>query len=262
MTTPKQHFTSYADYLQLDALLQAQQPLSEHPDEMHFIIIHQIHELWFRLALGFLERTRAALQNNDPAEGVRLLNQVTEVFESARATSQHLHSLPPIAFHRFRKLLAPGSGLQSYQFREIEFLAGLRDERHINWTKRQIAKDSEWEQVVKRLEEPSLADAFHRLLSHHNVPDIATIYAKPAAHPQLYALCEALSIFDQRVVDWRLTHIQLVERTIGTGTVGTGGTMHDYLRATLDRRFFPELWEARNVLSQRVDEGRVDLPGE
>ncbi|MGF1503692.1 MAG: tryptophan 2,3-dioxygenase family protein [Anaerolineae bacterium] len=252
--TDQTTFSSYADYLSLDDLLNAQNPLSKHPDELHFILIHQIHELWFKLVLHHLERAREAVQTSDIPEAVRLIGQVSEAFEGLEVTARHLHSLPPMAFHRFRKLLAPGSGLQSYQFREIEFLAGLRDPRHISWTQRQLAKDSEWEHVISRLEEPSLAEAFDDLLARQDAADIATIYANPQQYPMLYLLCDALSIFDQRVLDWRQTHIQLVERTIGTGTVGTGGTMHDYLRATLDRRFFPALWDARNTLSARVDQ--------
>src|SRR4051794_14240543 len=112
LSQPK--FTDYADYLQLDILLSAQKPLSDHPDEMHFIVVHQVHELWFKLTIGHLERARDALQADNIIEAIRLIDQVGTVFTSLRYTAEHLHSLPPASFHVFRMLLAPGSGMQSY----------------------------------------------------------------------------------------------------------------------------------------------------
>lgn len=248
---------NYAEYLLLDDLLKAQLPLSDHPDELHFIIIHQVHELWFKLAIHYLERVRDAMADDNVLEATRLVMQVNGMFENAEQTTKHLHTLPPMAFHRFRSLLAPGSGLQSYQFREIEFLCGLRDERHINWVERVLPTNREYESVWQRLQEPSIAEAFYALLARRSVPDVAAAYAAPEQYPAEYQLCDALSVLDQRIIDWRFAHIQLVERTIGTSVAGTGGTMHDYLRSTLDRRLFPDLWEARNVLSARVNDGSV-----
>ncbi len=243
--------TNYADYLNLPSLLNSQQPLSEHPDELHFIIVHQVHELWFKLALHHLERARTAIQDDLLIEATRLVNQVVAIFVIARQTAEHLHTLPPMAFHRFRELLAPGSGMQSFQFREIEFLVGLRDEQHVNWTKRQLAKADHWEQVLARLSEPSFTDIFQELLKTREIPDVASIYEFPEKYPDVYLLAEALSELDHRVMAWRHSHIQLVERTIGSGVKGTGGTTHDYLLATLKKPFFPDLWEARNVLTRR-----------
>lgn len=243
--------TNYADYLHLPSLLASQQPLSEHPDELHFIIVHQVHELWFKLALHHLERARNAMQDDLLIEATRLINQVVTIFVIARQTAEHLHTLPPMAFHRFRELLAPGSGMQSFQFREIEFLVGLRDEQHVNWTKRQLAKADHWEQVLARLAEPSFTQIFQELLTARNIPDTASIYEFPEKYPDVHLLAEALSELDHRVMAWRHSHIQLVERTIGSGVKGTGGTTHDYLLATLKKPFFPDLWEARNVLTRR-----------
>ena len=252
----EKRMTNYTDYLHLEALLEAQQPLSDHPDELHFILIHQIHELWFKLALHHLERACTAMQQDEILEAVRLIGQVSAIFENARHTAEHLHTLPPMAFHQFRQLLAPGSGLQSYQFREIEFLAGLRDKRHVEWVRRQLAKDSHWETVHRRLDEPSIHDVFIELLTRHQVPDIASIYADPPTYPEFYALADTLSILDQTVQRWRYSHIHLVQRTIGAGVMGTGGTTHDYLVSTLQWQLFPELWEARNILSSRFDESQ------
>lgn len=244
--------THYADYLRLDDLLATQQPLSDHPDELHFIVVHQVHELWFKLALHHLERARQSIQADSLVEAVRLIEQVTAIMDMLVGAVEHLQTLPPASFQRFRSLLAPGSGLQSYQFRELEFLAGRRDEEHIAWVRRVLSHDAHLKRVERRLEQPSLADALDDLLHRRGVADLAALYADPAAAPDLYLLCEALSEFDQRVTRWRFSHIQLVERTIGAGAVGTGGTTHDYLTATLAARLFPALWAARDTLTRRT----------
>lgn len=244
--------TEYADYLKLDELLSTQQPLSEHPDELHFIIVHQVHELWFKLALHHLDRARAAIAADQFTEAARLVNQVTAIIENLIGTAEHLHTLPAESFHRFRSLLAPGSGLQSYQFRELEFVAGRRDEAHIAWVRRVLGRDDHLQLVEARLAEPSLAEVLDGKLAQHEIA-LVDVYAHPTNHPALYALCEALSELDHRVVRWRFTHIQLVERTIGAGTTGTGGTTHDYLLRTLNVRLFPALWAARDALTARVD---------
>ena len=246
--------THYADYLKLDELLALQAPLSDHPDELHFITVHQVHELWFKLALHHLDRARIAMQQNRLIEVMRLIDQVILIFDNLIGTAENLHSLPPTAFHHFRRFLAPGSGLQSYQFREIEFVIGRRDPQHVAWVQRVLTHDQHWEQVRRRLESPSLADCLDEVLHQRAIPDVAAIYADPDTYPDLYALCEVLSTLDQRIIRWRFSHIQLVERTIGTGTVGTGGTTHDYLTATLTARAFPALWDARNETSRRVEE--------
>ncbi len=243
---------NYAEYLRLEDILGAQQMQSDEPDELQFIIIHQVHELWFKLALSYLERARDALHEGRIAEAVRLLGQVTLVFNNALATVEQLHTLPPAAFQRFRSLLAPGSGLQSYQFREIELLCGLREEQYVSWIRRQLGKAGYWDRIAFRLDEPSLYDAFLALLAGHGIEHVVDLYADPDGHPDLYLLIEALSALEHRILAWRYSHIQLVERTIGNQAVGTGGTLNDYLQATLRLRLFPCLWEARAVLTQRT----------
>ncbi|NDJ52931.1 MAG: hypothetical protein GYB68_07600 [Chloroflexi bacterium] len=245
---------NYVDYLNLNSLLAAQTPVSDDADEMHFIIIHQVHELWFKLALEHMERARAAMQTGQISLAVRLIQQVTAMIKQTSAAVDHLKTLPPMAFHQFRILLSPGSGLQSYQFREIEFLGGYRPERHVEWVKRVMAKEAHWSKVARRLEEPSLAEAFDELVERQGAPDIAALYAAPNRWSDLYVLADSLSELDQSVVDWRYRHIQLVERTIGTGVIGTGGTDHGYLQMTLLARMFPKLWEARDRLTERVNQ--------
>jgi tryptophan 2,3-dioxygenase len=247
--------TNYADYLQLDVLLAAQKPLSEHPDELHFIIVHQVHELWFKLALHHMERACHAVQRDNLLDATRLIEQIIGIFANLRETVENLHTLPPMAFHRFRELLAPGSGMQSYQFREIEFLAGLRHEQHINWTKKQLAASEHWEHVHERLNDPSLYELFLDLVERSEVDDIAALYEHPSKNPELYLLADAMSALDHRVLAWRHSHIQLVERTIGAGVMGTGGTTHEYLQKTMLSPLFPELWEARNILTRRIGIG-------
>jgi tryptophan 2,3-dioxygenase len=242
----------YAEYLDLDTLLSAQKPLSDHPDELHFIIIHQIHELWFKLALHHLGRARTALDFDELPEAVRLLNQVIHIIENSTQTARHLHSLPPASFAVFRDLLAPGSGLQSYQFRELEFLLGYRDPQHVEWVSRQLEKTGDWTRIAYRVEEPSIADALDGVLERRGVGDVVEIYRTPAAYPLLNMLADTLSRLDHRLLDWRLVHNQLVERTIGVSAVGTGGTTHDYLSSRLNVRLFPRLLAARDDLTRQV----------
>jgi len=242
----------YAEYLDLDTLLSAQKPLSDHPDELHFIVIHQIHELWFKLGLHHLERARAALDADDLLEAVRLLDQVIHIIDNSAETARHLHSLPPASFNVFRQLLAPGSGLQSYQFRELEFLLGYRDPKHVEWVRRQLEKTGDWERIAFRVAEPSIAEALDAVLERHGIAEVASIYEQPSDYPQVYLLADTLSRLDHCLLDWRLAHNQLVERTIGVGAIGTGGTTHDYLASRLSVRLFPRLWAARDALTHRA----------
>lgn len=244
---------NYADYLKLDRLLSAQEPQSDHPDELQFIVIHQVHELWFKLMISSLLRLRDNLGAGDLMESLRLVGQIRVIFENLTGTVQQLHSLPPGSFHQFRALLAPGSGLQSYQFREVEFICGLRDERHIAWVKSQLQKAGGWEYAERHLAHPSLNDLVEGLFKAQGFEDVAELYLDPGKAPELYALVEALAELEHRVLSWRFGHIQLVERTIGFATMGTGGTMNDYLQASLRLRLFPALWEGRNTLSKRFD---------
>lgn len=245
--------TMYADYLKLDVLLGAQQQLSAHPDEMHFIIVHQIHELWFKLILHQLARARAALQADQPVEATRLLNQAVDSFRNLRVTTEHLQSLPASAFLSFRKFLAPGSGMQSFQFRKIEFLLGHRDAKYVEWVKSTLGNDQHLAEIEARLAEPSLAQAFEEMLASHNLTDLAAIYRHPERCPEFYALAETLCVLEHQIILWRYAHIQLVERTLGAAAIGTGGTTHDYLQNAARTRFFPALWEARNELVRRMD---------
>lgn len=245
--------TNYADYLKLDDLLALQKPLSDSPDELHFIAVHQIHELWFKVAIHHLNRAREAVDANQPVEAARLIGQVSEIFENLRLTARHLQSMPPVSFHVFRHLLAPASGMQSFQFREVELIAGRRDEPFLQWVQRTFPRDGDWDRVKRHLATHSLAESFEALLTGRGIPVIATLLEHPEKWPEVYMLADTLAVFDHTVGLWRQTHIHLVERTIGTGTVGTGGKTHDFLQRAAQVQFFPALWDARNELSRRMD---------
>jgi tryptophan 2,3-dioxygenase len=255
-------------------LLELQQPLSSpvKHDELLFIIIHQTYELWFKELLHDLEAVRSCFVavTQDPTEreqvyeAARLLRRCTEILRVLVSQFTILETMLPTHFLAFRARLEPASGFQSEQFREIEFLCGLKDEKMLQ----HHSKDPAVHAILRRrLREPSLHDVlFEALRSLGNIPDSPTddpqvaFEARAAAIRDLYEdeknwrdwidVCERLTEFDELVVGWRLRHIQMVERIIGvrTGTGGTEGT--SYLRQTLDKRFFPELWQARTMLRQ------------
>lgn len=251
--TPR--ITHYAEYLQLDDLLRLQSPLSDSPDELQFITIHQIHELWFKLTIDYLERILLAIDTDHLTEAVGLVRRVSLIFENLRLTAEHLQTLPPASFLIFRSMLAPASGMQSFQFREIELMAGRRDPDFIKWVKNTFPRPNDWARIEHRLAAPSLAERLDELIARNHLPDLATLYSEPGRCPELYALADALSEFEHKVLLWRQAHIQIVERTIGAGTIGTGGTTHDFLQRAAQSRFFPALWEARNELTRRESLG-------
>jgi tryptophan 2,3-dioxygenase len=260
---------NYDGYLKVSELISLQicQSNPPHHDEMLFIIIHQAYELWFRLILHECDKAIAAMNANDAFTAERQLGRVVEI---QRVLIQQIHILEtmlPIEFLAFRDRLKPASGFQSGQFREIEFTAGLKDPR--------ILKVFELEPEVrsrleKRLNMPTLGDAFYTLLSERGMPvpeqpskedeeswnvwqetaieQIVKIYTCPAEYSDLFRLAERLIEFDENLSLWRFHHIRMVERTIGfkQGTGGSEGV--GYLQQTIARKAFPELWQARTHL--------------
>src|SRR5712691_10886645 len=251
---------TYSDYLRVSELTRLQHPQSSppHHDELLFIVIHQTYELWFKLLLHELDAVvanlRAAADNpgsrDEVYEAARLLRRCTEVARVLVEQFTILETMLPTHFLAFRGLLRPASGFQSEQFREIEFLCGLKDEK------------------LLRLREPSLRDVFFAALAAlgilPQVQDNATeterfqaraqailaLYLDERGHRDWIDVCERLTEFDELLVSWRLRHILMVERTIGlrTGTGGSSGA--SYHKGTLDKKFFPELWEARSLMSE------------
>ncbi len=262
---------TYGSYLRLDELLHLQSLQSEpqHHDEMMFIIVHQTYELWFKELLHDLDAVAGAFGDvaEDPKrrdevyEAARLLRRCTEIVRILVEQFTILETMLPTHFLAFRAKLEPASGFQSEQFREIEFLCGLKDEKLL---KHHDPSPEAHAALVRRLREPSLHDLFfaalHAIGKLKVAPANATeeqralavrdIYGDEAHSRDWLDVCERLVEFDELVMSWRLRHIQLVERTIGmrAGTGGSAGS--SYLRTTLDKKFFPELWEARTMLEQ------------
>jgi tryptophan 2,3-dioxygenase len=264
---------TYAEYLRVPELIALQHPQSSppHHDELLFIIVHQTYELWFRLLLHELDAVVAHLRvaaarpdsHDEVYEAARLLRRCTEVARVLVDQFTILETMLPTHFLAFRGRLHPASGFQSEQFRELEFLCGLKDEKvlksHVTTPTMRAALD-------RRFGEPSLRDVFFEALAALGVlPPVSDnaaaserFQARARAILALYQdeqhrrdwidVCERLTEFDELLVSWRLRHIQLVERTIGLrpGTGGSAGA--SYLRGTLDKKVFPELWEARTLL--------------
>lgn len=262
---------TYNDYLKVPELLSLQQLLSKppHHDEMLFIVIHQAYELWFRLILHELEKSMRLMRAQQVLQARHFIHRVVTIM---RLLVQQIHILETMTaadFLQFRGRLEPASGFQSLQFREIEFIVGLKDERYIrNFSQR----EAEAEALRRRYDEPSLRETYYEMLRDLNfdIPaDISTttleqdeqantrllnallqIYQDPIEKASLYVLSESLVDLDQQLSLWRYHHVLVVERIIGN-KMGTGGSSGaGYLRTTLEKRAFPHLWQVRTRLEQ------------
>ncbi|HYM77028.1 MAG TPA: tryptophan 2,3-dioxygenase family protein [Candidatus Dormibacteraeota bacterium] len=271
---PQGHQLTYSSYLKVPELLGLQDPQSspQHHDELLFIIVHQTYELWFKELLHDLDAVVANLRGaganpgsrDEVYEAARLLRRCTEITRVLVEQFTILETMLPTHFLAFRGKLEPASGFQSEQFRELEFLCGLKDEKMLRYHRPTPEAHA---QLERRLREPSLHDVFFdalRAMGKLQVDDAATdrdrfdararavlaLYRDEHSHRDWIDVCERLTEFDELVVSWRLRHIQLVERVIGV-RMGTGGsTGSSYLKLTLDKKFFPELWEARTLLTE------------
>lgn len=243
-----QDFT-YGEYLYLDRLLDLQFPKTDHPDELQFIVVHQAFELWFKLVLFELNRVRDAMDADDLRAATEVLRRVHVIQQLLGQQVTVLETMPPQNFHQFRGYLGSASGLQSFQFREIEVLSGLRDEKFLDFLERTY-RDTDWPRIAAHLQKPSLRDTWRALLARLGVEDLTALYQNPGGHHDLYLLAEALYEYDQLFQRWRFLHVQLVNRVIGGHVEGTGGTAQPYLDNTLKQHFFPGLWEVRNVLTE------------
>ncbi len=247
---------SYGSYLKVEELLGLQHPLSrpQDHDEMLFIIIHQVYELWFK---QLLHELRAVLEALDRDELLRVAKYFRRIHTIQRLLEQQvdvLETMTPQEFNEFRDNLNPASGFQSLQFREVEFLSGVRRIdalKHIEMTSEQRAR------LERVAQEPSLYDHVKALLERRGfavgssealIESFCRIYTRTDQNYDLYLLLEDLIEFDERFLLWRGRHVRMVERMIGH-KIGTGGSSGaEYLHRTLDHRFFPELWEVRTHL--------------
>jgi tryptophan 2,3-dioxygenase len=257
-SSPTKEQLSYGSYLHVDELLSLQQPLSSpaHHDEMLFIIIHQVYELWFKQLLHEIEAVMRDLDADRLLPVAKHFKRIDTIQRLIETQVDILETMTPHEFNAFRDNLNPASGFQSLQFREIEFMAGLRNTdvlKHVEMNAAQRAL------IDRRLSEPSLYDRLKALLGRRGFPNgtrdeliatFQTIYRRTKEHYDLYLLLEQLIEFDERFLLWRGRHIRMVERMIGARR-GTGGSLGAaYLATTLDNRFFPELWEVRTYLGK------------
>ncbi len=247
---------SYNKYLKVPELIELQETLSEpvSHDELLFIVIHQTYELWFKQILHEIDATIQWLNEGRIFRANHSLRVMVSI-EKILVTQIHvLETMAPIGFLEFREKLNPASGFQSMQFREIEFLSGAKDEKILNAFK---TDEFALAKLSRRLTEPSLADAFWKLLesngfevSDHDkrVAAIVDILTHPENYREIYLLQDLLMEHDQQILFWRSNHVIMVERMLGMkpGTGGSEGV--GYLQKTLTKKFFPELWEARTHL--------------
>ena len=243
MSDPSSELT-YGSYLELDALLRLQNPRSrpEHPDELLFIVVHQASELWFKVILHELDALIAAMRDGNALTAAASVKRVNALVRIVSGQLSALETLPPQRFAQFRGYLGSSSGSQSAQFRAIEAVSGLRDPHFLQ----ALAEHGDPPELVRRaLERPTLQQLFDDMLDSHGAT-ARDVYTDPA-HTSLFLLAEGLLEYEQGFALWRFLHVQLVERIIGPGTGGTGGTLGArYLQRTVSQRFFPNLWAVRH----------------
>jgi tryptophan 2,3-dioxygenase len=261
---------TYTSYLRLDELLGLQTPASqeapggEEHDEMLFIVIHQVYELWFKQVLHEIDLLRRAFDGNDRPLALSTLKRILTIFKTLVAQVDVLETMTPVSFQSFRFRLDSSSGFQSVQFRELEAALGARRPGMAS----HIPEGSpERERVERRLQEPSLYSSFLHFLSlnGHEIPRdvLERAPSEPPAEdarvqevlvriyrsdPESRDVCERLVDLDEGLQEWRYRHVKMVQRTIGmkTGTGGSAGV--EYLKNTLFKSLFPDLWAIRTAL--------------
>ncbi|GHF48757.1 tryptophan 2,3-dioxygenase [Amycolatopsis bartoniae] len=234
---------TYTSYLALQEVLAAQRPRSDEHDEMLFIVIHQVYELWFKQLLHEVRYLQQRLEAGDTARAVRTLRRILTILKVVVAQIDVLETMTPSQFASFRARLDAASGFQSAQFRELEAVLGRRDERAFE---HYAADDLGRQRIIEAMARPSLWESFQSYLKAHGYEgDLPRVYADDEG-PALVA--EHLVDLDEGLQEWRYRHVKMVERTIGdkAGTGGSSGA--EYLRATLFRPVFPELWAIRRDL--------------
>jgi tryptophan 2,3-dioxygenase len=265
---------SYNKYLRVPELIDLQSCLSSpaHHDELLFITVHQAYELWFKQILHEIDAAIVLMKEDHAAEAAQALRRVVEIEKLLVQQIHILETMKPISFLAFRDELNPASGFQSMQFREIEFSSGLKD---ANVVRAFAHDDFARKRLETRMRAPSLSEAFFALLRRRGFDTPASdaprdekerrtnhgkrqravceVLTHPEKLNQEYQLAEALLEHDEYFSLWRSHHIKMVERMVGTkpGTGGSEGV--GYLQKTLDKKFFPEIWEARTFLSTKHD---------
>jgi len=252
---------TYGTYLQVDQLLELQQPRSDEHDEILFIIVHQVYELWFKEMLHELDRATRLLREGNGSRAQHTLKRILTILKVIVAQVDILETMTPLEFLTFRNRLAAASGFQSDQFRQLEFVLGAKSHASLDrfgaGTRARQALEARWAA-------PTLWDAFLQYLKRegYDIPEAhlsrdVTAPVEASAEiqqilidlyrtdPRNSELCERLVDLDEGIQEWRYRHVKMVERTIGTkpGTGGSAGA--EYLRTTLAKPAFPDLWEIR-----------------
>jgi tryptophan 2,3-dioxygenase len=248
---------TYGSYLRLAELLDQQRLESDPPahDELLFITIHQVYELWFKLVLHELTASRDAMLSGELWLAEHLLRRVHTIERTLTQQVDILETMTPQDFGEFRHRLSPASGFQSVQFREIEFLSGVKDPSFVR--RFRGLTEGEKARLAQRLEEPTLWEAFVRVLSESGFPTttddeiraaLLTVARDRGKYAAIWELAEALLEHDELAASWRARHVVMVERMIGAkpGTGGSSGA--SYLRSRLDLRYYPLLWGLRSTL--------------
>ncbi|HEY3001343.1 MAG TPA: tryptophan 2,3-dioxygenase family protein [Kribbellaceae bacterium] len=248
---------TYGSYLRLAELLDQQRLESDPPahDELLFITIHQVYELWFQQILHELTTAREAMAAGELWWAQHLLGRVQVIERVLVSQVDILETMTPQDFGKFRQQLAPASGFQSVQYREIEFVSGAKDPSFVK--RFRGLTDDERARLAKRLAEPTLWDAFLGVLAVAGFKTgtedeiraaLLTVAHNRSEHAAIWELAEALLQHDELAAAWRARHVVMVERMIGTkpGTGGSSGA--GYLRSRLDLRYYPLLWGLRSTL--------------
>ena len=266
MSEHTQAAATYGSYLRIDDLLSLQQPRSAGPehDETLFIIVHQVYELWFKELLHEFDRVMRLLEADESHRSQHTLKRILTILKVMVAQLDILATMTPLEFLSFRERLDAASGFQSDQFRQIEFLLGAKSEQ----TVQRFQENSRARAALEhRYREPTVWDAFLHYLARegYRVPEshlarnvIALVEPAPEIQeilvdvyrrdPKNAELCERLVDLDEGIQEWRYRHVKMVERTIG-GRRGTGGSAGAaYLRETVGRPLFPDLWAIRSQL--------------
>jgi tryptophan 2,3-dioxygenase len=254
---------TYPRYLQLDSLLDLQRPLSEGPehDEMLFIVIHQVYELWFKQLLHEVALLQKSLEAADTPTALATFKRILTILKVLVSQIDVLETMTPISFSSFRTRLDAASGFESAQFRALEMALGHKREAAAS---RYPEGSAERLLLQAALDRPSVWDSFLRYLASRGYPvpaaDLARDVRQPVGEsagvqevlldiyrrdPMLAQICERFVDLDEGVQEWRYRHVKMVERTIGTkrGTGGSSGA--EYLRTTVSRALFPDLWAIR-----------------
>ena len=258
---------TYSDYLHLERVLDAQQPLSGAHDELLFIIQHQTSELWMKLAIHEIQSAIFAIRNDQLQPAFKMLARIARIFEQLNNSWDVLRTMTPSEYTEFRGALGQSSGIQSYQYRMIELLAGNRNPAILSAYAHRpeilkrlegvLSKPSLYEEALQALTRSGLdigEDVMRKNWSQTRTPNSAvlnawkTVYQAPEKHWMLYELAEKLVDFEDYFRRWRFNHVTTVERIIGLkrGTGGTSGVA--YLRKMLEVELFPELWNVRTEL--------------